>query len=101
MTASSEAAINDFDASVSHIVLCHKGAINFVVVVLPPLKNTNTSLVYVFVCDSVCKLLVHLNLNNRKLLRDEKRRFSGCYRPVGVSYVSRMPVISLSCQEES
>ena len=82
MTASSEAAINDFDTSVSRIV-----------VVLPPLKNTNTSLVYVFVCDRVCKLLVRLNLNNRKLLRVEKRRFSGCYRPVGVSYVGSTPVV--------
>ena len=90
MTASSEAAINDFDTSVSRIV-----------VVLPPLKNTNTSLVYVFVCDRVCKLLVRLNLNNRKLLRDEKRLFSGCYRPVGVSYVSRMWQVSLSCPPKS
>ena len=90
LTASSEAAINDFDTSVSRIV-----------VVLPPLKNTNTSLVYVFVCDRVCKLLVRLNLNNRKLLRDEKRLFSGCYRPVGVSYVSRMWQVSLSCPPKS
>ena len=41
------------------------------------------------------------NLKNRKLLRDEKGRFRVVYRLVSVSYVSRTPVVSLSCLPES
>ena len=53
---------------------------------------------------AVLALAIHLpnaNLYNWKLFRDEKRRFSGCYRRVGVPYVSRTPVVSQLCGAES